>query len=180
MEQPSLHEQSQIVTAFLFVQARPYNIEKLQKIFLLSDESFKEIAETITKHIIGTGLSLLVSKKDISLTTDPQFGKQISKVIEDEEGAALTPAQAETLSLIAYGDRITRAQLDYLRGVSSKFIVRLLLMRGLVEEHKTEDGTFLIPTGEFLRSVGVAQTSGLPDFETIQQEIWASLEGMNQ
>lgn len=179
MEQPTHDEQAQVITAFLFVQARPYNIEKLQKTFSLSDELFKQITDTIHKNIVGTGLSLLVSKKDISLTTDPQFGKHISKVIEDEEGAVLTPAQAETLSLVAYGDNITRQQLDYLRGVSSKFIVRLLLMRGLIEEQKNDNGTVLIPTGEFLRSVGVAQTNGLPEYETIQQEIWSALEGMN-
>ncbi|HEY1041600.1 MAG TPA: SMC-Scp complex subunit ScpB [Candidatus Paceibacterota bacterium] len=176
----SLNDKATLLTAYLYTQARVIGREVCEKLFNLEGDEFNQIGNIVKTRLEGTGLAVLISKKDIALVTDPSLGKDLTRLIDEESAGVLTPVQAETLSLIAYGDRITRSQLDYLRGVSSRFIVRVLLMRGLIEEEKNADQTYLVPTGEFLRSVGVAEAQELPDYEAIQQEIWNALEGMNQ
>lgn len=174
----TLEEKATLLIAYLYTQARVVGRDVCEKLFELSEGEFEQLGELMKKRMEGTGLSVLVSAKDMALVTDPELGKELTKIIDEEAGAALTPVQAETLSLIAYGGRLTRSQLDYLRGVSSRFIVRLLLMRGLIDEEKSGGQAYLVPTGDFLRSVGVSDVSDLPDYEEIKAEILEALEGL--
>lgn len=84
-----------------------------------------------------------------------------------------------------YGNDVTRGVIDYIRGVNSSFILRSLLVRGLIERkpyEKDKKRFAYTPTIELLASLGVQKVQDLPDYEKINNELTsqstkANLEG---
>ncbi|MNV82064.1 Segregation and condensation protein B [compost metagenome] len=77
----------------------------------------------------------------------------------------------ETLSIIAYNPKITKSQIEAIRGVNSDFAVGRLLECGLIEEvarlNLPGRPAVYSATNEFLKSCGIKDTSFLPNFEEI-------------
>jgi GNAT superfamily N-acetyltransferase len=74
---------------------------------------------------------------------------------------------------------LQEAEIDYIRGVNSNFILRNLLMRGLVEriEHETDKRSLKYrPTFELLSFLGIGSVEELPEYETTRAEIEARKE----
>jgi segregation and condensation protein B len=72
----------------------------------------------------------------------------------------LGKAGLETLSIILYQGPISRAEIDYIRGVNSNFILRNLLIRGLIErvENPHDQRSFLYkPTLELISYLGLSK-----------------------
>jgi segregation and condensation protein B len=94
----------------------------------------------------------------------------------DAEGAArrllarprtppLTPAQAETLAIVAYLQPVSRPEIARIRGVAAESAVGTLLERGMIEEGgRSEFGAVLYRTTDlFLRLFGLGSLDQLPD-----------------
>ncbi|NCO44917.1 SMC-Scp complex subunit ScpB, partial [Candidatus Wolfebacteria bacterium] len=140
------------IEAFLFVYGEPLEVKKISKMLSrplsggqakgekVSEAEVKEaVSELQKKYSEGGGLNLIFSDspagQKVQLATKSEFAPLMEEFIKDEFKEDLTPASLETLSLIAYLGPISRAQIDYYRGVNSSFILRNLLMRGLVERY---------------------------------------------
>ena len=80
----------------------------------------------------------------------------------------------ETLSIIAFKQPVTRAEVESIRGVNSDFAISKLVGFGLVEEkgRKEAPGRPLLfgTTEQFLRSFGISSLEDLPDFGSEQME----------
>jgi segregation and condensation protein B len=78
---------------------------------------------------------------------------------------ALTPAQAETLAIVAYLQPVSRPEIARIRGVNAESAAATLLERGLVEESgRSQFGAVLYRTSElFLRLFGLASLDDLPE-----------------
>jgi chromosome segregation and condensation protein ScpB len=69
---------------------------------------------------------------------------------------------------------MSRKEIDYIRGVNSGFVIRNLMIRGLVEKIEDQkDGRMFLykPTFELLSFMGVSNVQDLPNFEEIRKEI---------
>jgi len=92
----------------------------------------------------------------------------MEEFIKDEFREDLTPASLETLSLISYLGPVSRAQIDYYRGVNSSFILRSLLMRGLVERYNDPQraNVYLYQASfDLLKYLGISRVEDLPEYE---------------
>ena len=72
------------------------------------------------------------------------------------------------MSIIAYFGPISRSRIEYQRGVNSSFILRNLILRGLVERFQDPESahSFLYrPTFDFWKHLGVSRPGDLPEFE---------------
>jgi segregation and condensation protein B len=76
----------------------------------------------------------------------------------------LTPAQAETLAIVAYLQPVSRPEIARIRGVGAESAVATLLERGVLEEAgRSQFGAVLYRTSElFLRLFGLEEIAGLP------------------
>jgi len=121
--------------ALLFIYGEPLEVKKIAKILGLKEPEIKEgligLEEELKRE--ERGLMLVQDKSKAQLVTKPEFSKLLEDVTKQEFTEALTPASLETISIVAYAGPITRADLEYIRGVNSSFTLRALLMRGLVE-----------------------------------------------
>ena len=79
--------------------------------------------------------------------------------------STLTPAQAETLAIVAYLQPISRPEITRIRGVSADSAAATLLERGLIEEAgRSQFGAVLYRTGtSFLKLFGLRSLDELPD-----------------
>ena len=76
--------------------------------------------------------------------------------------------------IILYQGPISRAELDYIRGVNSQFILRNLLVRGLIEkiDNPKDQRSFLYkPTLQLLSFIGISKIEDIPDFQSVKSDI---------
>ena len=159
--------------ALLFIHGEPLPLKKIQSVLEVSKEEADRAIEGLEARLgeEHRGLALLKDGDKIQLVTKTQFGKILEKFVKDELSEELSPASLETLAAIIYFAPISRSRLEYLRGVNSSFILRSLLLRGLVERFSDPDrpNQYLYrPTFELLKHAGLSKREDMPDFEKFQ------------
>ena len=95
---------------------------------------------------------------------------------KEELSKDLGKAGLETLSIIIYQGPISRAEIDYIRGVNSQFILRNLLIKGLIDrvDNPTDQRSFLYkPSLELFSFLGISKIEDIPDFESVKADILA-------
>lgn len=162
--------------ALLFIYGEPMDFKKIAKTLKITEEEARGATGLLAEELRGDqrGLFLVRDKEKIQLTTKPDFSGLLETVIKEELNENLTPAALETLSIVAYAGPLTRAELEYIRGVNSTFTVRNLLIRGLIERapDPKRGNVFLYgPSLEFLKHLGVAQAGELPEYEKFKSLI---------
>ncbi len=165
---------SSLIEALLFSKAEPWTVFELSKTL---DKSIEEITNGLTElesNLQNRGLVLIRTDESITLGTHPEANIILEKIYKEELSKGLSKASIETLSCVMYGDEVTRGKIDYIRGVNSGFILRSLLVRGLIERKpypKDRKSFMYIPTIALLSSLGVSNIKDLPDYERIHDEI---------
>lgn len=156
--------------ALLFIHGEPLTNKKAEKILELTKEGLGSLITELEKRMSaeGRGLALIRDEEKIQFATKPQFAKLIEGFVKEELTEDLTPATLEVLSIIAYLSPVSRAEIDYRRGVNSSFTLRNLLLRGLIErfpDPERPSSLLYRPTFEFFRHLGMKGKEELPDFE---------------
>jgi segregation and condensation protein B len=157
--------------ALLFYYGEPIEIEKIARILNEPKDILEKILEEFEKSLeedISRGICVLKHDKTIELVTKKNFAFILRKIFEEEFDENITPAALETLSIIAYLGPISRGEIDYIRGVNSTFILRNLLIRGLILK-KLRPGrknTYeYVVSHDFLKHLGIKNIEELPDYE---------------
>ena len=105
----------------------------------------------------------------MELATAPEAGELIARYVGAEAVPRLSQAALETLAIVAYGQPITRAGIERIRGVDSDYTVRALLHRRLIVElgrSETPGRPFLYGTGfDFLERFGLTSLEELPPLD---------------
>src|SRR5947209_13660648 len=101
------------------------------------------------------------------LSTHPAAEPAARRLLAKPRTAPLTPAQAETLAIVAYLQPVSRPEIARIRGVNAESAAATLLERGLIEESgRSQFGAVLYRTTElFLRLFGLNGLSDLPVIE---------------
>lgn len=158
--------------ALLFVYGEPIQKSELAALLRLKEEEVEQLIVTYSEMLSREerGLMLVSSGKTIQLVTKPEVHEVVASLIKEEMTQELTPAALETLSLVAYFGPISRARIEYIRGVNSAFTLRNLLMRGMVERITEGKGNYLYKmTPDTLRYLGLRDVSELPDHEELSK-----------
>jgi segregation and condensation protein B len=111
------------------------------------------------------GLRLRELAGGYTFATDPASEDAARRLFSRPRAFALTPAQAETLAIVAYLQPISRPEITRIRGVSADSAAATLLERGLIEESgRSQFGAVLYRTGTlFLKLFGLRTLEDLPD-----------------
>lgn len=160
--------------ALLFIHGEPLSYKKIEAVLGLKKDELSPIVEEMKKRLAedGRGLQLVSDKEKIQLATKPEFNKILEDFVKEELTEDLSPASVEALSIVGYLGPISRARLEYLRGVNSIVILRSLMIRGLVErfpdpEHAS--GFLYRATFDLMKHLGMKEKEDLPDFEKFQE-----------
>ena len=158
--------------ALLFIYGEPMTYKKIAQVLKVKEDEVKEAVKIFEENLKqeNRGLALTIDKEKIQLTTKGEFKTISEEIIEEELNENLTPAALETLSIVIYSAPISRAEIEYIRGVNSSFILRGLLIRGLIErsqDPKRANAFVYNSSFEFLKHLGIGKAEDLPEFETI-------------
>ena len=115
----------------------------------------------------SSGIELIRVNDGYELTTKKQYYDYIVQVFDNRSNPSLSTAALETLAIIAYNPRITRAEIEAIRGVSSDGTIYRLLDYNLIEEAGKSDApgkpiTYRV-TDNFLKLFGISSLNDLPE-----------------
>jgi segregation and condensation protein B len=164
------------IQAILFFKGEPTNIKRIAEILDITKEEVLLGIEELKKQLQDSGLTLIEQGESVMLGTHKDTSKIIEQLIKEELHRDLGKAGLETLSIVLYLGPITRSEIDYIRGVNSSFILRNLMIRGLVERvERPEDKRAMAyqATFELLGYLGISKISDLPEYEQTRQELLA-------
>jgi segregation and condensation protein B len=112
-----------------------------------------------------SGIHLRELGGGFTLATDPLAEEAAKRLFSRPRASTLTPAQAETLAIVAYLQPVSRPEITRIRGVSADSAASTLLERGLIEESgRSQFGAVLYrTTTQFLKLFGLKSIDELPD-----------------
>jgi segregation and condensation protein B len=163
-----MNELSKKIEALLFVSGEGLTVPRLASILKKKDEEIETAITELEAHLNdGHSISILKDGDHRALVTSNDVSKTVEDFAKEEFSEELTRAGMETLAIIAYKGPVKRSEIDYIRGVNSSFMVRNLLMRGLLERVKDAKDTrsyYYRVSTDFLKFLGVASRSELPEY----------------
>lgn len=162
------------IEAILFWKAEPVSIKKLGQLLNAGVKKIRDGLAELGSALEGRGLALVQTDDDVMLGTAKEMSLLIEHLTKEELSRDLGKAGLETLSIILYQGPISRADIDYIRGVNSQFILRNLLIRGLVERvdnPKDARGYLYKTTLDLLAHLGVSNIADLPEYDQVRQDI---------
>jgi segregation and condensation protein B len=138
------------------VEATETDAQEIQNALSTLVEQYAEGQRGITLRELGGGWTL---------ASDPAAEDAARRLFSRKRVATLSPAQAETLAIVAYLQPISRPEITRIRGVSADSATATLLERGLIEEGgRSQFGAVLYRTGtQFLKLFGLRTLEDLPD-----------------
>jgi segregation and condensation protein B len=140
-----------------------------------------ESVEKLKENLKDRGIVLLEKDNELTLGTASEFSELIENLQKEELNKELSKASLEALSIVLYKNGATRAEIDYIRGVNSSFILRALSIRGLVEriiDPKDSRRFIYRPSFQLLSFMGVKSIEELPEYSEINNSILESAENL--
>lgn len=165
-----------VIESILFTMGDSVELSKLAEVLELDKKEVKDIIEQMQKNYEAEDRGITITELDgaYQMCTKPQMYDYLIKVAKQPKHYALTDVLLETLSIIAYKQPITRAEIEKIRGVSCSHAVSRLVDYNLVCELGRLDapGRPLLfgTTEEFLRTFGVPSIEELPILNQDQLE----------
>jgi segregation and condensation protein B len=162
-----VREIDRTVEALLFLSPQPVGVEELAEAAAVGEGEVVESLARLREHYAEgfRGVVLRELAGGFTLATDPSTEEAARRLLARPRTPPLTPAQAETLAIVAYLQPISRPEVTRIRGVASDSAAATLHERGLIEEAgRSRFGAVLYRTTElFLKLLGLRGLDELPD-----------------
>lgn len=170
------NEQKAVLEAILFTMGEAVETERLASVLETGKKETRELLLEMKEEYDGAdrGVTLMELEDSFQMCTKAQMYDYLIKIAKTPRKYVLTDTLLETLSIVAYKQPITRAEIERVRGVSCDHAVNRLVEFGLIAEVGRMDapGRPLLfgTTEEFLRSFGVKSLEELPELSALQIE----------
>ena len=157
------------IEAILFACGREVKINELMSALELNGEDIMLILESLKSEYEreDRGIELIRINDGFQLTTKKEYYEYIYPIFDKRSKPNLSSSALETLSIIAYNPKITRPEIEAIRGVSSDAVMYKLLEYNLVEAVGKSDApgkpTMYEVTSEFYKMFGLASLDELPE-----------------
>ncbi len=164
----------QKIEAILFYLAEPVDVNFLAKTLDVPKRKVLSAVGDLGLSLGERGMRLVFHNDEITLVTAPEFSSLIEKIIKEERERDLGRAGIETLSIIAYKGPVSKKEIEYIRGVNSQWVLRNLLLRGLVEKKANREDERVVVysiTGDTLRYLGLSHITELPEYEETKKQL---------
>lgn len=158
-----------IIEAILFACGREVRINELMSALELSGEDVLNIIESLKAdyEMNNRGIEIIKINDGFQLTTKKEYYEYIYPIFDKRSKPNLTNAALETLSIVAYNPKITRPEIEMVRGVNSDGTMYKLLEYNLIEAVGKADApgrpTMYEVTTDFYRMFGFSNMEELPE-----------------
>lgn len=162
--------------AALLIAEGPATAKKLAHAAQLAEPGeVRTLVSTLNEHYDRSRSAFRIEETAAGflLMTRPALAPWLDRLHQRQAQLRLSPPMLETLTIVAYQQPVTRADVEAIRGVQSAEMIRHLLDRGLIRVAGEDDSLgrpFLYETTkQFLAAYGLRQLADLPDWESLRK-----------
>ena len=165
MEEKNYHA---IIEAILFTMGESVELDRIAEAIELDKKETKRILDEMMEHYKDSSIGVQIMELDgaYQMCTKPEMYEYLIRIAKQPKRRVLTDVLLETLSIVAYKQPVTKAEIEKIRGVSSDHAVSKLVEYNLI----AEVGRLVAPgrpmlfgtTEEFLRNFGVKSLDEMP------------------
>jgi len=163
-----------ILEVLIFISQEPLTLEKIKEILgEVPEEELRTALQTLQNDYSSDeqGIQIIQTAGGYLFSTKPEHDQWVRRLLQIEKKSKLSSAALETLSLIAYHQPITQAEISAIRGVDSTYCLKTLLLKKLIKivGRKKAPGNPLVyrTTEKFLQYFGLNSLDDLPKEEEI-------------
>ncbi len=156
------------IECILFVSGDPVPIIELQRAIGVTDIEMEHIIRSMDELYKKEkrGVQLFITPETMQLVSNKEYAKYVEELVQPVQAKSFSQAMLETLSVIAYRQPVTRADIEAVRGVRCEYAVSQLMKMGMIRElgRKNVVGRPMLlgTTDAFLRHFGIRSLNELP------------------
>ena len=162
-----IQKQKEIIEAILFSAGRVVTQEELVLALEIDKKQVEELVKNMQKDFANRGIEIIKIEDGYQLCSKKEYYEYIYPILDKRAKPNLSTAALETLAIIAYNPKITRAEIEAIRGVNSDGTIYKLLEFNLIENVGKADlpgrPTTYKTTQEFLKMFGYTDLNKLPE-----------------
>lgn len=165
---------AEALEAILFAKGEPVAKKELAKLLTAEEAEVDALAAELAERLSGRGIQLIRTDRELSLGTDPDAHELMRELHETEVSGPLSKAAIETLAIILYRGPASKPEIDFIRGVNSQFILRNLLIRGLVTKEQDRSDArknLFAPSVELLEFLGITRKEDMPEYQVLREKV---------
>lgn len=169
-------EREAAIEAVLFAEGKAVSLEDLAKALNISAEEAQKSAQALMEEWNSSehGTEILDLDGSFQMCTRKKYYPELIVLELNPRKPRLSGAALETLSIVAYRQPVTKAEIDRIRGVNSDHAINRLVEYDLIQElgRAKQPGRPILfgTTREFLRCFGVSSPADLPDLSPAMEE----------
>lgn len=165
-----------IIESLLFLSGEPMSFRKLGQIVGVSSKEIREVVLSLKNNLEenNRGLRILIKEDECQMASAPENSAFSQKLMQNFFNEDLSRSSLEVLAIVAYRGPITRSGIDNIRGVDSSYVLRNLLIRGLIErtENPKDSRSYLYKISfDFLKYLGISSIEEMPKFNELNEKI---------
>lgn len=167
--------QRAVVEALLFASSKPLTLDNLADASGIDKAGLRSILSALQEEYASQnrGFSLGEVAGGYQLRSDPRFSEQIGKLFAARSRRRMSRSGLESLSIIAYRQPVTKAEIEHIRGVDTGAVLKTLLSQSMIRilGRKEAPGRPILygTTREFLEYFGLRDIESLPTLEEVTE-----------
>ena len=161
------------IEGILFAAGESVALERLCEVTSCTKSAMRQTLEKLQEKYendLSRGIKLVRFEEKYQLCTKSEYYDYIRALNEKKGRVTISNAGLEVLSIVAYNQPVTRATVEFIRGVNSDGAMNRLAELGLIDEVGRLDAPgrpiLYATTEEFLRCFSLQSLSDLPEIET--------------
>ena len=164
-----INKNKAIIEAIMFSCGRPVEMKELITSLELPEEDIIKVIQNMQEEYKNEnrGIEIIKVENGYTLCSKTEFYNYIYPLFDNRAKPNISNAAMETLAIIAYNPKITRSEIESIRGVNSDATIYKLLEYNLIEDAGKSDlpgrPTVYKTTGEFLKTFGISNLDELPE-----------------
>lgn len=168
------------IEAILFYKREPQTTKELAEACDVKLSLVEEAVRELKDNLKQRGLTMIRGENNtLELAVDPEFSELISAIHKQEINSDLTRPQSEALAVIAYLAPTSKPEIDFIRGVNSRAVLRNLSIRGLIKKKGKRPIRYNL-THDALAHLGIESPNDLPNYNETKSSLQEFLEGAEE
>lgn len=165
-----------IIQILLFEGGNMKKID-ISKVLGIKEKDIEENIQEVKKLLSVIGLNLLQNQNSLEISLSSSINEIISKAKMEELKVELSESALQTLAVIIYKNKATKAEIDFIRGVESSRSIKNLLVRGIITRTEEKNKKYYFASTETLKYLNIDEVENIKDQIEIANKLKTLIEG---